>query len=58
MMIQFSGENNWDAIINHNSLNIEEEQSFEDFIKSMKYSKNEDLDILEELFEMWESDIG
>jgi len=30
-MNKFPGETNWDAIVNQNSLNIEEEQDFVDF---------------------------
>lgn len=52
-MTQFNGENNWDAIVNDNSLDIEEERSFEDFIKDLHYSKDETLEVLEYLFGMW-----
>ena len=52
---QFQGESNWDAIVNDNALDIEEEQRFLDFIHSKSVNeKTALLAVLEDLFEEWE----
>lgn len=53
MIVQFPGEHRKDAIINHFSLDIEEEEWFLDYIKRMGYSIDDDDEIIENLFKMW-----
>lgn len=53
MTVQFSGESDWDALINHRSLNIGEEDEFEEFVKSKGYSADSQLEILETLINEW-----
>ena len=48
------GETPYDAIINHNSLDIEEEQAFLDFIHSMGLSEDSSLVELESAFDEWQ----
>ncbi|HEY0658742.1 MAG TPA: hypothetical protein VGD05_09720 [Pyrinomonadaceae bacterium] len=50
---QFPGENNWDAIINHNSLDIAEEREFTKFVKQRGYSANSSLADLEKLYQQF-----
>ena len=51
--IQFSGEDNWDTIINHNSLDIEEETEFLEFCRKRGVSKSSSLDLLTAIFQLW-----
>ena len=53
MTVQFSGEDDWDAVINHFGFNIIEEDEFEQFIVSKDYSKESQLEILEMLVKEW-----
>lgn len=53
MIVQFPGEDRKDAIINHFSLDIEEEEWFLNYIKQMGYSIDDDDEIIENLFKMW-----
>ena len=54
MTIQFSGESDWDAIVNHNSLDIVEEERFIEYIVSMGWDPNiTKLHALEILFGAW-----
>ena len=53
MIVQFSGEDRRDAIINHFSLDIEEEEAFFAYIEEMGYTIDSDDVILENLVEMW-----
>lgn len=50
--VQFPGESAWDAVINHNSLNIEEEDDFEKYAREVLVSdpKKASIDLLESLF--------
>jgi hypothetical protein len=52
--VQFSGEDAWDAIVNHNSLDIEEEDSFLKFCESRNIPF--DLPSLETAFEQWQAE--
>jgi hypothetical protein len=52
--MQFSGESAWDAIVNDNSLDIEQEESFEEFIASHGVSKESPADVLQQLFDQWQ----
>lgn len=53
MIVQFSGEDRKDAIVNHFSLDIVEEEGFMRYIKEMGYSIEEDDEIIENLIVMW-----
>jgi len=53
MIIQFSGENRKEAIINHFSLDIEEEELFLAYIEQMGYSIDDKDSIIENLCQMW-----
>ena len=48
--VQFKGETNWDAIVNHNGLDIEEEAAFEQYVQKEGYSKNDSLKVLTRLY--------
>ena len=53
-VVQFSGESNWDAIINHFSLDIVEEDAFRSFLEDHEVDpKKSDLDLLMIYFENW-----
>jgi hypothetical protein len=52
-IVQFIGENRWDAIVNSLSLDIEEERLFMDYIKEMGYSIDDSDEIIENLCSMW-----
>lgn len=47
MIAQFQGEDRREAIINHLSLDIEEEYTFFAFLEAMGYSEYSDDDIIE-----------
>lgn len=49
-IVQFSGESNWDALINRESLDIEEEDAFEEFVIEQGGSKSMSLEELEKLW--------
>ena len=53
MTVQFLGENDWEAVVNHFGFNIVEEDEFEQFVKSRGYSKDSQLEILEMLVKEW-----
>lgn len=53
MIVQFSGEDRKDAIVNHFSLDIEEEDLFFTYITDMGYSIDSEDEILENLIKMW-----
>lgn len=53
MAVQFSGEDDWEAVINHFGFNIVEEDEFEEFVKSKGYSKDSQLELLEMLVKEW-----
>ena len=53
MTTQFSGESNWNSIINDNSLDIVEEESFEQFVIEEGGSKEDSLEKLESLYKEW-----
>lgn len=53
MIIQFQGEDRMQAIVNHFSLDIEEEEDFIEYIESMGYSIDSEDEILENLHQMF-----
>jgi len=53
MITQFQGEDRKDAIVNHFSLDIVEEDDFFEFIDEMGYSIYDSDDIIESLHEMF-----
>jgi hypothetical protein len=53
MIVQFSGEDRKDAIVNHFSLDIVEEEQFMAYIEEMGYSIDDEDDIIEHLCQMW-----
>lgn len=53
MITQFQGESRRDAIVNHFSLDLEEEESFFDYIERMGYSEDADDDSIRGLYNMW-----
>lgn len=55
MTTQFKGESNWDAIVNDNSLDIEEEQEFLEWLEGRDRSKESPLEELQAEFDMWDS---
>jgi len=55
MIVRFDGESNWDSIINHFSLDIDEEYDFENFIMENGETRDSNLEILEQLYEEWET---
>jgi hypothetical protein len=57
-IVQFIGEERRDAIVNHFSLDIEEEKSFFDYVKSLGYSIYSADDIIENLYKMWNDNLS
>lgn len=53
MIVQFKGESRKQAIVNHFSLDIEDEESFFKYIKEMGYSIDDNDDLIESLHDMW-----
>lgn len=53
MIVQFKGETRRQAIVNHFSLDIEEEEAFFKYMKEMGYSIDTDDDLIESLHDMW-----
>ena len=53
MITKVQGEDRKDAIVNHFSLDIEEEEDFFNFIEKMGYSIDNNDDIIESLFKMF-----
>lgn len=54
--VQFSGESPWQAIVNHESLDIEEEANFRQFCVDQGYPSPENfssLAMLNDLLEAW-----
>jgi len=58
MITQFSGETREQAIINHFSLDMIEEEAFLKYIKEMGYTIDAEDSIIEGLHEMWESNLN
>jgi len=54
LTVQFQGESDWDAVINHWSLTIVEEDEFLDYIKGRGHGKHTQLELLETLYMEWE----
>ena len=54
LTVQFRGENDWDAIINHWSLSIDEEEEFIAYIEGCGHGKMSQLEHLETLYFEWE----
>ncbi len=57
MITQFKGEDRKDAIVNHFSLDIVGEESFFDYLASLGYTVNDDDEIIESVYDMWEKNI-
>lgn len=57
-IVQFSGENRYDAIVNHFSLDIVEEENFFNYLKEMGYTIDEEDDVITHLIQMWRSKNG
>lgn len=53
MIAQFSGETREEAIINHFSLELEEQERFFEYIEAMGYSIDSEDEILESLIIMF-----
>jgi hypothetical protein len=53
MIVQFQGEDRKEAIANHFSLDIEEEDAFFSYVKEMGYTIDDTDEIIESLYEMW-----
>lgn len=53
MLIQFQGEDRKDAIVNHFSLDIEEEYLFFEYIKEMGYTIDSEDELIESLYGMF-----
>jgi len=53
MITQFQGEDRKQAITNHFSLDIEEEEPFFEFIEEMGYSIDDEDVIIENLYKMF-----
>lgn len=52
--VQFDGETPWDAIVNHNSLDIEEERAFEAYASAFCDDPTKaGLAVLEGLYARW-----
>jgi hypothetical protein len=53
----FTGESSWEAVVNDNSLDIEEEEAFTNYIAAQGYSRGEikslPLGVLEALYYEW-----
>ena len=58
MIVQFQGEIRKDAIINHFSIDIEEEEEFFQYIEKMGHSEDSEDDILESLIVMYREKRG
>lgn len=50
---QFAGESSWDALINYEGLDIEEEARFLEFVQRKGFSPDLDIDMLESLYNLW-----
>lgn len=53
MITQFQGEDRREAIVNHFSLDIEEEEDFFNYIESMGYTIDSNDEIIESLHKMF-----
>lgn len=53
MIAQFQGEDRRESIVNHFSLDLEEEDLFFEYIESMGYSIDSEDEILESLHKMF-----
>jgi hypothetical protein len=54
MITQFQGEDRREAIVNHFSLDIEEEEDFFEYMEDMGYNIYSDDELLENLYTMWQ----
>ena len=54
--VRFSGESSWDAIVNHYSLDIIEEDTFSIYLTERGYGRDIPLETLEEVYEDWTVD--
>lgn len=53
MIAQFKGESRKDAIINHFSLDLEEEEEFFAFMEKMGKTVDDDDEVIENLYKMF-----
>lgn len=53
MITQFSGETRREAIVNHFSLDLEDEDDFFQYMEDMGYSEESEDDVLESLHKMY-----
>ncbi len=53
LTVKFERETDWDAIVNHWSLNIVEEDEFLDYITKKGFGKTSPLEHLETLYHEW-----
>lgn len=51
--VQFKGESSYDAIINHYSLDIEEQSSFDNYLINRDVPQSSDLKTLREMYDEW-----
>jgi len=58
MIAQFQGEDRRESIVNHFSLDIEEEEDFFIYIEAMGYNEDSPDEILENLIVMWRKEQG
>ena len=58
MIAQFQGEDRRESIVNHFSLDIEEEEDFFIYIEVMGYNEDSPDEILENLIVMWRKEQG
>lgn len=58
MITQFQGEDRSTAIVNHFSLDIEQEEDFIAFIETMGYTVESDDETIEGLYKMWREQRG
>lgn len=53
MIVQFQGETREQAIVNHFSLDLEEEEGFFKYLESMGYSIDSEDEVIESLISMY-----
>lgn len=58
MIAQFKGETRKQAIVNHFSLDISEEEQFFKYLSDMGYTVDADDETIESLHEMWEENLN
>lgn len=53
MIAQFSGESRREAIVNHFSLDIEEEEDFFDYMEFLGIDENASDEVIESTMQLW-----